>query len=296
MRQILKPSPEINKSLELLTNANRQYVGIANGMIGVCAGLPRRVVVRRETTVVSPKIAKVLFFLLQGAGSSTNTLLDLSDGPGLHTRDCYGIARSIVETLVNACFVMAGGETTAKQAIDHAIQKSYTDLSRESKIGESVISAAYTGKTNLKNATELKNLVAKFTSRSGREKGWTDESIDDRIAMIGNKFGCSVLTSLHGARFSIYRHSSEFLHGTLFSAYLFFGISAPNGYPNNEKKFADFIGDQHLLLLIGVALGWSAVVEAFHASFGYGIAVAHSKKLWDMISKIPIAEEDKTES
>lgn len=188
---------------------------------------------------------------------------------------------------------MAGGEAIAKQAISHATQKSYADLNRESKIGESIIRVAYSGTLDPQRVVELEALVAQFTSRSGREKGWIEDRIDDRIATVGKVLGADVLASPHAARFSGYRHSSELLHGTLFSSHFFFGASSPSGPPRTKKELAEFIGDQHLLILIGVILGWHGTIGAFHSAYGYGTAYRHSEKLQEEMTKIPIVSDKK---
>ena len=82
-----------------------------------------------------PATQRVFPAMLQALGSSSNTLLRLSDEPGLHSRDCFSVCRSIVELAVNVCYICADGETAAERAEKHAQQKAVRDLDRASQCG-----------------------------------------------------------------------------------------------------------------------------------------------------------------
>ncbi len=241
---------------------------------------------REEKTSVEPAIISALTPMLQTLGSSSNTLASLSDSPGLHTRDCYSIARSIVEAGINICYILAEGPSAAEQAIKHARQKSYRDLQRQSKVDESVIRLTFSGTPDPSSIDGLEDDIDEFTSKGGREKGWTELSVDDRIALSGQVFGQSVLNSLHLARFAVYRHSSEILHGTLFGALYFLGATQPSP-PTSLDGFSENIGQKHMLVMMATNLAVSAIVEAFHQRYGYAMVHNESKALFDEIRNIP---------
>lgn len=188
------------------------------------AGLPQRFTRRPETHRVLPA-------MLQALGSSSNTLVTLSDKPGLQSRDCFTICRAIVELAVNICYILAEGEDAAAQAQRHAKQKAVRDLDRESAVGSQTIHLQSSVVTDLELPVHLQESLDEFTARSGREKGWTDLSIDQRCERVEHVLGSKVLTPLHWARFAVYRHSSEILHGTFFSAVFFMGLTEPAGGP-----------------------------------------------------------------
>lgn len=76
-----------------------------------------------------------------------------------------------------------------------------------------------------------------------------------------------MLTSLHWARFAVYRHSSEILHGTFFGAAFFLGVTDPAGPPRSPEQLLARIAGQHLMVLLAGALSVDAVVRAVHAAF-----------------------------
>ena len=121
---------------------------------------------------------------------------------------------------------------------------------------------------DLQVSKELEESIEEFTTRSGREKGWTDLSIDARCERVGHVLGSEVLTPLHWARFAVYRHSSEILHGTFFSAVFFMGLTEPGGAPADPAEWLDRIAAQHLMVLMAAVLSLIAVAKAVDAVFG----------------------------
>lgn len=242
--------------------------------------------IRTEDLQIPDEIKNALPLMLQAIGASANTLVRLSDAPGLQTRDCYSICRSIVELAANICYLIGEGPIAVERAFRHARQKSYQDLERESKIGQNSIRLVFTGRPDIDTVPGLKEDMEEFTSRDGREKGWVDSSIDERIKLAGVRLGESVVTKLHFARFMVYRHSSEILHGTLFSAMYFFGLTLP-GRSNAKEDVMEYIGYQHMMLLMASGLALESVVEAFHLTYGFRWAHDRNKRISELLAQIP---------
>jgi hypothetical protein len=213
-----------------------------------------------------PATKRVFPAMLQALGSSSNTLLRLSDEPGLQSRDCFSICRSIVELSVNVCYICAEGESAAIRAERHAQQKAVRDLDRKSSIGEQTIHLRFADIDTSNMPDELEKSINEFTSRSGREKGWINLSIDARCEKVGEVLGPKILTPLHWARFAVYRHSSEILHGTFFSAVFFMGLTDPKGPPKSLNKWIEQIASQHLMVLMATVLALVAVAKAVAAT------------------------------
>lgn len=262
------------------------YIETIDGLIAVLVEHGSASAIRGETTLPPQECIPVLAMMLQAAGSSSHTLLRLSDKSGLHTRDCYAIARSIVEVAANLCYVMSKGASVAERAMRHARQKAYRDLSRESEIGQSVIRLAFSPPVDPTPVDSLAEDIAEFTSRGDREKGWVDASIDDRIAAVG-ALNTRAMTALHWARFAVYRHSSEILHGTFFGALFFFGNTSPANRPRSPEGLAASIGQQHMLLLMSGILALSAVVLSFDSAYGFQNAAIRDSSLMDALRDIP---------
>jgi len=182
---------------------------------------------------------------------------------------------------------MAEGSSAAERAMRHARQKSFRDLERQSRIGESIIRLVHQAQPDPTTVDGLEADLNEFISRTGREKGWIDLGVDDRIAAVGKRFGGSLLRSLHFARFAVYRHSSEVLHGTFFGAMYFLGGTSPSPSRKSIDEFTEQIGQQHMLILFATILGVSGIVEAFHRAYGFSEAYRESRKLMEQLQEIP---------
>ena len=296
----MNSQPAISDALRGCNNKLRSiiehFIELVDGLIAVTIEHESVKSIRTENIPLPVPAAQVLSLMLQALGSSSNTLTRLSSTSGLHTRDCYSIARSIVELAVNICYILAEGPSEAERAVRHARQKSYQDIKRESEISNAIIRLTHSNRPDPSAIEGLEADIAEFTSRSGREKGWVDLSIDKRIEIAGTKFGDSILNKLHFARFMVYRHSSEILHGTFFSALYFFGVTSPNNKQRTLSEAVEFIGQQQTMILLATVLALSAVVEAFHKTCGFSWAYEQSRNLVDSLHEIEYLQKTDIEA
>jgi len=287
-------SPELAQCIQTMHFVLNQHVCLIHGILAVLIGHESAHAIREEKVQIDKLVAFAIVPVLQAIGSSSNTLVLLSDAPGMQTRDCYSIVRSIVEACINVCYIIAEGPCVAEQALRHARQKAFRDMQRQSRIGETIIQLVCSAIPDPGTIEGLKADLEEFTSKTGREKGWTDLSVDDRIAVAGKRLGGSILTSLHFARFAVYRHSSEILHGSLFGALHFLGATYPPRSHELLEELTDGIGQQHMMILCAANLGISAVVEALHRAYGFSRAYEESRKLFEKLGEIPYLQGNAT--
>ncbi len=279
-------SPELSDCIQRLRAILTERLEIITALIAVAIEHPSASV-REEAEPLPTVIAQVLPLMLQALGSSSNTIIKLCDAPTFQTRDCYSIVRSIVEMATNLCYIIGKGPEAAERALRHARQKAYRDMERRSRIGNSAICLQYAQRPHPSTVAGLEEEMAEFTSRQGREISWTEESIDERIESAGRDLGDTVLTPLHWARFAVYRHSSEILHGSLFSALYFFGLTQSRG-PRSVSEAVEFCGEQQMLLLLATGLSLQAVTAAFHLRYGFRAAHERSSALTKSMASIPL--------
>ena len=194
--------------------------------------------------------------MVQGVGSSCHTLLLLLGIGKLQTRDCFPIARSIVEGVVNVCYILAEGDTAARRAREHAFQKSYRDQKRILETEHAKIAMELKGRPEAQRIEGLSEALQKWTTKSGGERSdWIDLSIHERINIIGREFGSRTAFDLSASSFNIYRHSSEILHGTFFGSLFFFGVT--QGEPGRAA-----IAGHLVVILVSVIHAVSALLTA----------------------------------
>ena len=279
-------SPELTEFIGTLRQLVNALLRIHSGVIALLIDHKSAKSLQKETRPITGIIKQILPIWLQAVGSSANTLVRLSAHPGLITRDCYGIARTVLEGAVNICYVLAEGERVADQAVRHARQKSYKDLNRESIVGDSVIRAVFGGSSRsveLKVPETIEADIKEFTSKSGRDKGWTELSVDERILAAGEKLGAEVLTGLHISRFAVYRDSSEIIHGTLFGALHFFDQTEPR---RTDHDLRESIRQKQMMLLVATACALDSIIAAFRKAYGFESVFQEARSAWKTLNGV----------
>jgi len=90
--------------------------------------------------------------------------------------------------------------------------------------------------------------------------------VDKRIAETGTELGDDLLNQLHWARFMVYRHSSEILHGSAFGILYFMGLTQPRP-PESLESFKDSLAGHQMLVLSASILALDSVFKAIHKRY-----------------------------
>jgi len=181
---------------------------------------------------------------------------------------------------VNVAYIAASGPEVAERAIQHGRQKRWRDLRRSGVLsGDLFISVER--KIDLK-AEEVPHLIEdieKFTTKSGAEiKDWTPLKIQDRIDVVHRRWP-EAAKLLGGAIFSIYRPSSELLHGTFYGVNYFWQGSRER--PVTSKAEFDLLWlEEHFVTLASTLLFASAgAVEAVASANGLAVHIERQRSV-----------------
>ena len=213
---------------------------------------------------LSEKVRAAVVPMSLAAGQSVGTVLQYVQRRGIPVRDCFPVARSAVETFVNASYVLAGGEPVAERAIRHAQHKLYRDLDRSVGRGEYKIQITASPMPNIKDQGELKTALEEFTTTRGREKNWTDDSVPMRIEKVGKVLGVVPASGLLGAYALIYGDASEIIHGSLFGIQLFYHGRTKS--PENVEDFRALTAEHLEGIFFAVFLALNSYLRAFSIS------------------------------
>ena len=89
---------------------------------------------KKDNLAASQLVVDTVSLMIQGLGVSCHSIVRLTDKLDMSIRDCFTIARSIVEGGVNVANIIAGGNDIAERAQRHALQKAYRDIDRRGKL------------------------------------------------------------------------------------------------------------------------------------------------------------------
>lgn len=210
---------------------------------------------------------RVPLLMLQAVGVSIHSVLILTQNRDMAIRDGFGIARSAVETAVNASYIAVNGAPLAEKAVRHMRQKRWRDLSRESTIAGLRIAVKREVDLNPDDLPGLPEALEEYTNKRGREvRDWTPASIEDRIDAITNRCKRAGLC-LGAAVFAIYRPSSELLHGTYYGVNYFWQGSREQPVRSRAAFDQIWLLEHFVTLLSAVFFGASGAIDAMAAVF-----------------------------
>ena len=168
-------------------------------------------------------------FLAMAAGQSVETLLRMAKLRGVPVRDAYPIARSAVESFVNASFLASESDQVAARAVRHASYASWRHHNRKFGSGEFAIECR-------SDPDAAATLAQQFPEFNGKGRGgWTTLDVSSRIRRVGEIAGRRAGSRLLAAYGLIYSLSSEILHGSPFGASYFYSAYVAN--PESTEAF-----------------------------------------------------------
>lgn len=199
------------------------------------------------------------------AAISGLSLLKLTEDINLNVKDAFPVARSVVESIVNVCYLMAE-EKEAERALRHAEFRSLRDLRRSWQTGPISMSVAWQGEISAASKARLGELSKEFISRKGRELSWTDRTLRQRLDAAFLKFDQKSLMSLSGSAFNIYGAASEVVHGSYFSAIHFLGLTGHRrSETDNMLSLKITLLEHQFSVLMSAILAYTSFVECFSA-------------------------------
>ena len=199
--------------------------------------------------------------LAMAAGQSLNTVLRMAKLRGIPVRDAYPVARSTVETFVNAAYLLSESDEVAERAIKHVRYASWK--LDNSRVGSGEFSIEFRS-----DHTADETLAREFPEFNRKGMGsWTTLDVPSRIRRIGELSGRRAGSRLLAAYSLIYTLSSEIIHGSPFGASFFY--SAHLGGESTAEAFVAGTVRQLEEILIAV----------LHASCGYLAAFFESQQM-----------------
>lgn len=186
-------------------------------------------------------------------------------------RDSLAISRMIFELCVNACFILAGGDEAANKARRHLQQRSVRDLNMNWQLADDwKISVRFSAAEEIRSLPDNQEALQEFTSRKGRELAWTSETVSERIMTIGNRFGRDMTQGLLYS-FTLYKHASEIVHGTVFGVMYSLGSTSPD---ERKVSIASFQRKELKFLMLRVGCSIHALIGIIGSGLKEGSRLA----------------------
>ena len=209
------------------------------------------------------KHSEELFLLLLGISDSLESLSTLSKMNKM--RDCYAISRMIYETTINVLYITATNFEAMEDMINYTKEKSKHDSARSIATDKEAVFFHFDGEKHSVGFSKNNPIKMK-----GDPRDWTHDNINKRINLINKKYGDTVSRFIQIAHLTIYRTSSDVLHGTLY------GMRHSLGIVNKKDESFTIEGMLHhnfgviITLMLTISQCIYSIIYAFDKEIGLG--------------------------
>ncbi|WP_296445625.1 DUF5677 domain-containing protein [Rhodoferax sp. UBA5149] len=217
-------------------------------------------------------------FLAMAAGQSLETLLRMAKLRGIPVRDAYPVARSAIESFVNASYLLAESDDVAARAIRYIDFASWRHQNRKFGSGEFSIEVR-------SDPNPSATLALEYPEFSGKGKGsWTSLDVPSRIRRVGELAGHRAGSRLLAAYGLVYSLSSEIIHGSPFGASYFY-----SAHQKGERTTEAFLAAtaRHLEeIFIGVLHAGCGYLAAFFEQQGMQEPLKAEEKIFTRLLEL----------
>lgn len=218
------------------------------------------------------KHSQELFLLLLGISDSLESLSVLAKINKM--RDCYVISRMLYETSINVLYITATNFQAMDEMIEYTKQKTTFESARSISIDKTTVSFVFDGKNHSVGFGKENSIDMK-----GDPRDWTKQNLSRRINSINKKYGDMVTHFLQVAHLTIYRTSSDIVHGTLYGMRHSLGIVNKKDESFSIEGMLNHNFGAIITLLLNVSNCIYAILYAFDKEIGISLYEQKYKKL-----------------
>ncbi|WP_439865993.1 DUF5677 domain-containing protein [Pseudomonas syringae] len=156
--------------------------------------------------------------IAMAAGQTVNTLLKCSEWQGIPVRDLYPLARSCIESFINASFLLAEDNAKAERAVRWVKYRAWKQHNRSVGTGNFAI--------RISSDTPTPEEASEFTGK-GASREWSEYDTPTRLKRVGELAGGKAGSRLLAAYTLVYATSSEIIHGSPYGVNYFYQAYLP---------------------------------------------------------------------
>lgn len=159
---------------------------------------------------------------------------------GGFTNDVWMLSRALLERVINACYLLVCDDAEFKRYMAHTKRRALSALDRSIETEVGAVRIAFQGE--VKPPADIAEIQSLFLRKNGRVfHEWSETSPVDRVVVIAQRSDIPAEVFLL-ALATIYRDSSEALHGTLYGVTFHLGLFSPGTSLDSKEAL-----EKHLL-------------------------------------------------
>lgn len=225
--------------------------------------------------------------IAMGAGQSVNTILKCAEWRGIPVRDLYPIARSTIESFINAAFLLVEDDSVAQRAERYVAFKAWKQTNR--KVGSGDFSLHIS--TSKSDESAIPPKFAEFNGRGN--EGWTKLDLSSRFRRVGELAEKKAGSRLLAAYSLVYSLSSEIIHGSPYGVNYFYQAHLPTN-PTVEG-FQISTAKQVEDLLVAISHAMAGYLAAFFNFQGMSAPYIEEQELFNRLLKLESVEPQEIE-
>lgn len=216
------------------------------------------------------------------AGQSVSTLVSMSGLRGIPVRDMYPIARSAIESFVNAAFLAVEADSVAERALRYVHYAAWKYSNRS--VGSGAFTLQLASNPHPKSAAS-----AGFPEFAGKGQGsWTSLDVPNRIRIVGEIGGKPAGSRLLAAYALIYSLSSEIIHGSVYGVSYFYRTRTATEV--DIDAFRQSTKQQIQDIFVAVLHALAGFLSAVFGTQGHEKPGAAEKQLFSQLLELSTAE------
>jgi len=225
--------------------------------------------------------------IAMSAGQSVNTILKCAEWKGIPVRDLYPVARSTIESFINAAFLLVEDDSVAQRAERYVAFKAWKQLNR--KVGSGDFSLQISMPQSDKYA-----IPSEFAEFDGRgNEGWTKLDLSSRFHRVGELAGKKAGSRLLAAYSLVYSLSSEIIHGSPYGVNYFYQAHLPANPTIEDFQISTAKQVEDLLVAISHAV--AGYLAAFFKFQGMSAPYIAEQELFNRLLELESVEPQEIE-
>lgn len=253
----------LNLSLFLVTQGEAEFEGVLH---------PR-------CTAMSESKQRAALMIALAGGQSASTILKCADWRGIPVRDLYAIARSCIESLINAAYLIAEENAIAERVIRWVSFREWKHFNRRSGKGDLAVTLTTGDPDRMQAPPEFEE----FTRGRPNEKNfeWTHLSVEGRYLRLHELGHGRAATRFLAAYMNCYQVASEVLHGSRWGVHYFNNAHMPPSQNRTVEEYREGIDKQYNDLLVDLIHACSGYLHTFFKLYNYDALFRREQMLFN---------------
>ncbi len=210
-----------------------------------------------------------------GGGQSATTILKCSDWRGIPVRDLYAVARSTMESFINAAYLVAEDDVVAERAVRWVRFRAWKQVNKKYGKGPLAVVMSTSEDGNISPPPEFEE----FTGKAKRAYEWTPLTVEERFGRLEELGFGRAASRFLGAYMNGYAVASEVIHGSPFGVHYFNQTHMPS-QPTVEE-YREGIDQQYEDLLVDLVHSCSGYLNTFFKKYRYAEPYRREQELFN---------------